>query len=314
MTKKLLSFGRQQTLEPSVSSFPMLFQSLLPMIERLLPKNIEIIVDIEEELNVLIDKGQIEQVIINLIVNAGDAMPEGGKLTITAKRTLIGEDTTSLPQGDYVLLIISDTGYGMDRQTMDKMFDPFFTTKPEGSGTGLGMAVVSDIVNQHKGIIQVESQVNKGSTFSFYLPSSDEDIGCKTPLEVSGNSSDGNESILVVEDNDQVRELADLFLTESGYKVRAAYDGLDALEYFKHHHNEIDIIIMDVVMPRMSGKEVYEKMLQINPKLKVIFTSGYSSKGAYTEFIIDNKLDFIQKPYHTEGLKLKIRNLLDGTS
>ena len=317
MTRKLLAFSRKQAQEPTVSHLPALLQSLQPMIQRLLPKNIDVTFDIEaSKLNVLIDSTQLEQIIINLIVNAGDAMPEGGKLNITSRQEMLDESilcTNSLPVGNYNIVTISDTGQGMSMSTRKKVFEPFFTTKPKGSGTGLGLAVVHSIISKHGGLIQIESELDKGSIFSFYLPCSD--MGLGTPLSrESNNDLSGSESILIVEDNEHVRELVCILLKSIGYKVQTAVDGLAALEYFQFKQKDIDLVIMDVVMPRMGGQEVYKRIREINSSVKVIFTSGYSSEGLHTKFIHGNKLEFIQKPYHNEFLKSRIRKILDETS
>ncbi|MFT5209010.1 MAG: PAS domain S-box-containing protein [Flavobacterium sp.] len=314
MTKKLLAFSRKQVQEPTVSNLPALLESLQPMIQRLLPTNIDVTFDIEiSKLNVLIDSTQLEQVIINLIVNAGDAMPKGGKLNITNRQVMLDESllcANSLAVGNYNIVTISDTGQGMSMRTRNKIFEPLFTTKPEGSGTGLGLTVVHGIISKHNGLIQIESELGKGSVFSFYLPCSDRELGAPLAREASNDMS-GSESILVVDDNVQVRELVCTLLESIGYKVQTAIDGLAALEYFHFNQKDIDLVIMDVVMPRMGGQEVYKRMREINSNVKVIFTSGYSSEGLHTKFIHENKLEFIQKPYHNELLKSRIRKTLD---
>jgi len=322
MTQKLLAFSGKRKLAPKVTNLPALLESLSPMIQRLLPKSIDISFSNKDpNLNVLMDSGQIEQVIINLIVNAGDAMPNGGSLTIASRCQIFDEahiaapieapiDAPTLPMGEYAVISVRDTGQGMTKETIKKIFEPFFTTKPEGSGTGLGMAVVHGIVNQHNGFIRVDSEINNGSTFTLFLPCSNVEVEASlTTAEV--DHLGGNESLLIVEDNTQVRELACLVLEGLGYEIHSAFDGLNALEYYQDHGNEIDLVIMDVVMPRMSGNEVYQRMKAINPKIKILFTSGYSSSGSHTKFIHEENLDFIQKPYHTEVLKIQIRNSLD---
>ncbi|MBL4682627.1 MAG: PAS domain S-box protein [Pseudomonadales bacterium] len=314
MTQKLLAFSGKRKLAPEVTNLPALLESLSPMIQRLLPRSIDIsFSNKDSNLNVLMDSGQIEQVIINLIVNAGDAMPNGGSLTIASSCEIFDEapiDAPTLPKGEYVVISVRDTGHGMTKETIKKIFEPFFTTKPEGSGTGLGMAVVHGIVNQHNGFIRVESEIDSGSTFTLFLPSSNVEVEASLTTEEVDHLG-GNESLLIVEDNTQVRELACLFLEGLGYEIHSAFDGLNALEYYQNHGNEIDLVIMDVVMPRMSGNEVYQRMKAINSKIKILFTSGYSSSGSHTKFIHEENLDFIQKPYHTEVLKIQIRNSLD---
>ncbi|MFT7687287.1 MAG: two-component system cell cycle sensor histidine kinase/response regulator CckA [Candidatus Azotimanducaceae bacterium] len=314
MTQKLLAFSRKQTPEPTISNFPSLLLSLHPMIQRLLPKNIVVTFDIEDSnLNVPIDSSQLEQIIVNLTVNARDAMPEGGELKISCRHEWLDDSsicTHSLAVGSYSIVTVSDSGQGMSMNTRNRIFEPFFTTKPIGSGTGLGLAVVHGIVSEHKGLIQIDSELGKGTVFILYLPSSEKSLGTQISYDATCDLR-GSESILIVEDNAQVRELVSILLKGIGYSVQSAIDGQDAWEYYKFHNDNIDLVIMDVVMPRMGGREVYKRIREVNPYVKVIFTSGYAIDGLHTKFIHENQLEFIQKPYHTELLKVRIRKVLD---
>ncbi len=314
LTQKLLAFSRRQIIEPSVLDLCVLVDGLKLMIQRLLPENINIEFNYSvDSLNVLADGGQVEQLLVNLAVNARDAMLHGGDLNITCYEQEIGEDYFNnhgyADPGIYAVIEVKDTGYGMSEEVKKRIFEPFFTTKPEGSGTGLGMAVVFGIVKQHNGFITVDSEVGEGTTFLIYLPRVDKSV---TEQERKlPSSSGGSEQILVVEDNDQVRDLACLILKGAGYQIHEAADGLEAIEKFRELQNQIDLVVMDVVMPKMGGREVLQKMQSIKPDVKVIFTSGYSNRGIHTNFILEQGLEFIQKPYHTEVLRRKIRQVLD---
>ncbi|MEO2178198.1 MAG: PAS domain S-box protein [bacterium] len=316
MTQKLLTFSRRQVIEPSVTNLHELVEGVRLMIQRLLPENIHIEFRHQDDaMNILADGGQIEQILVNLAINARDAMPEGGELCISSSRKIIDEDYVRLhayaQTGKYAVIVVSDTGFGMSNETQKRIFEPFFTTKPEGLGTGLGMSVVFGIISQHKGFINVKSKKGVGSTFSVFLPiTQDQVVKTKTPStpKVIG----GTENILVVEDNKQVRDLACVTLQDSGYQVFSAVDGTDAIKKFRDLASKIDLVLLDVVMPNMGGREVLEKMRLIKPGIKVIFASGYSEGGIHTDFILEQGLEFVQKPYHSALLLKKVRQILDG--
>jgi len=208
---------------------------------------------------------------------------------------------------------VEDSGFGMSDEVQKRIFEPFFTTKPEGLGTGLGLSVVFGITKQHNGFVTINSEAGKGSVFKVFLPKAEGQVTePKAPFEVT--TIGGHESILIVEDNRQVRDLACIILKEAGYQVFSAVDGLEAISTFREFASKIDLVILDVVMPRMGGLEVLQKMQTIKPDIKVIFTSGYSNQGIHTNFILERGLEFIQKPYHPEWLRKKIRSVLDKSS
>ncbi len=301
MTQKLLAFSRRQIIEPTLIDINDLIDGIDLMINRLLPENIEVDADTEgqEKLPVMADSGQLEQVLINLAVNARDPMPQGGSLNIKATREILDgkfvKDKTYAKEGEYVAIRVSDSGTGMSEDIRKRIFEPFFTTKPEGSGTGLGLAVVFGIVKQHEGLIEIDSQLGTGTIFTIYIPLADAEA--PTPQKVvNRNIIGGHETVCIVEDNIQVRNLARLILKGAGYNVMEAFDGQDALDKFALYKDEIDLVIMDVVMPRMGGREVMNEMQTLRPDIKILFTSGYSESGIHTNFILEEGLEFIAKP------------------
>ena len=317
MTRRLLAFSRQQSIEPSLVYVNDLIDGINLMINRLLPENIEVKIKRADNRNlpVMADAGQIEQVLVNLAVNARDAMKRGGKLTIESSLENIDDDSTRqnslVPSGEYVVIKVADTGSGMSQEIQQRIFEPFFSTKPEGAGTGLGLAVVSSIIKQHQGFINLESLPGLGTTFSIYLPVA---LG-KRRAQGKNNSREivgGSETIFTVEDNAQVRNLTRLILRGAGYEVIEAIDGRDALEKFSRYTDQIDLALIDVVMPVTGGKEVMEEMLKHRPGLKILFTSGYLESEVHTKFIRDTGFGFIPKPYNTYSLRSKVRSILDN--
>ncbi len=316
MTQKLLAFSRRQIIEPELINTNNLILGLELLIDRLIPENINVIFDLEErDLNVMVDSGQLEQVVINLAVNARDAMPKGGILKIgTCIKNVDQRFVSQNPfarEGDFAVINVVDSGEGMSEKIRKRVFEPFFTTKPEGSGTGLGLSVVFGIVKQHEGFIDVISDPGIGTEFAVYLPLSQQET-TPAPPEISRTIMGGNETIFIVEDNIQVRNLARLILIGAGYQVLEAEDGIDALHQFETYKDEIDLVVMDVVMPRLGGKDVMEQMLKERPDIKIIFTSGYSASGIHTNFILEEGLEFIAKPYSTDVLRARVRAVLDG--
>ncbi len=317
MTRRLLAFCRQQYIEPSLVNVNDLIDGINLMIERLLPENIKVKIKRADNRNlpVMADAGQLEQVLVNLAVNARDAMEHGGKLTIESSIENIDDDSnrqnSSVPTGNYVVIKVIDTGSGMSQKIQNQIFEPFFSTKPEGAGTGLGLAVVSSIVKHHKGFINLESQLALGTTFSIYLP-----VAIRKRREPGKSSSrdviGGSETIFIVEDNAQVRNLTRLILRGAGYEVIEAIDGPNALEKFSHIKEKIDLVLLDVVMPGTGGREVMEEMLEYRSDLKILFTSGYLETENHTKFIRDTGFELIPKPYNTNSLRLKVRSILDN--
>jgi len=259
-----------------------------------------------------IDQSQIEQVLLNLYVNAWQAMPHGGDLYLQSENVLLDEERVrllSLNSEKCVKLTIADTGIGMDEATIQRIFDPFFTTKEMGRGTGLGLASVYGIIKNHDGIIEVFSKKGEGATFSIYLPASDKKI--KEEKEMPREVLKGVEMVLLVDDEDSIVDVGEEILHMMGYQVLSARSGKEALELYKKSQATIDIVILDMIMPKMGGEETYDKLKEINPKVKVLLSSGYSIDGKAKEILEKGCDGFIQKPFTIEELSQKIREVLD---
>lgn len=315
LTKQLLAFGRRQVLDKKDINLNELFTSdKIEVLQRILGSHIEIdLIPTKDLGTVHVDPGQIEQVMLNLCLNARDAMPDGGKITIETENVLItGEYCRTHPwaaPGRFILISVSDNGLGMDEETLANIFEPFFTTKKD-KGSGLGLAMVHGIVNQHKGMVQAYSELNRGTTVKIYLPIVERPataIGSKIPEPVTG----GYETILLAEDDERILELAQTVLEEAGYKVLIAKDGAEALRQFKTHPDNIDLIILDVIMPNIGGKETYELIHALDPQVPCLFSSGYSINAIHTGFVLQQGLELIQKPYTPSALLQKIRGMLD---
>ncbi|MCB1691497.1 MAG: PAS domain S-box protein [Pseudomonadales bacterium] len=315
MTHKLLAFSRRQIIEPEIVDVNELIKGIERIIERLLPDSIDVrFIQTLQDATIVADAGQIEQVVINLAVNARDAMKDGGKLVIAVDRRSVVDDEPGhsyrVP-GEYVVVHVEDSGTGMSEDVKKKIFEPFFTTKPEGEGTGLGMSVVFGIVKQHNGFIELDSTPGAGTRFDIYLPSAESDSSIPTrESRTESQTEGGHETILLVEDNKHARDLARLILSGAGYDVVEAGDGVEALDVYDRRKDDIDLIIMDVVMPKLGGREVMNRIRESKPDAKVLFTSGYSSGGIHTNFILEEGLEFIPKPYGADTLKRKVRSLL----
>jgi two-component system, cell cycle sensor histidine kinase and response regulator CckA len=288
------------------------------MLRRLIGENIELVTMLEHELwSIKADPGQIQQVILNLAVNAHDAMPEVGRLTIeTANIELDNENArwnAGVEPGRYVMLAVNDTGCGMDTQTRERVFEPFFTTKEVGKGTGLGLSTVYGIVKQSGGYIWVYSELEKGTTFKIYLPCIEEMADAAPVGHVAEELPQGRETVLLVEDEPLVRRLAARVLREQGYTVLEAADGEEALRVA--HGNaasEIHLLLTDVVMPRMSGREVADHLSRARPRMLVLYTSGYTEDSIVHHGVMDDGVAFLQKPFTPDALARKVREVLDG--
>ncbi len=319
LTRQLLSFSRRQVIDTRPTDLDELLPNLSAMLSRLLPETIDYELRLSKEVNTIeADPGQIEQAIINLAVNARDAMPQGGTLRIETRQVDLDNNFVSTHPGSqigrHVRLRISDTGEGMSEDIVERVFEPFFTTKPDGMGTGLGLSVVFGIVKQHSGFIDVQSQQDKGTRIDLYFPvlSQPAEVHRSAPRADAEGNSRGSETILLVEDEPAVRKLASTFLTRAGYKVIEAVDGEDAVDQFSAHSDEISLALLDVVLPKANGREVMDKIKTVSPELKVLFTSGYSSDGIHTNFILEDELILLQKPYRRDELLEKIREVLDA--
>jgi CheY-like chemotaxis protein len=287
------------------------------MLRRLVPEDIDLRAKITKgDLVVMADKGQIEQVLMNLVTNAKDAMPRGGTLIIDVSPAVMGEQFVHAhgfgEPGDYACVTVSDTGHGMDEDTRRRIFEPFFTTKEVGKGTGLGMAIIYGIIRQHHGYISVYSEKGKGTTFRIYLPLIAEGIKEEQGEQKSEPPPGGTETVLLAEDDEAVRELHRTMLEEAGYRVIEAIDGQDALEKFTEHMEELDILATDVIMPRMNGKILYEEIRKIRPDIKVLFMSGYTKDIIVERGIMDDECSVVTKPVTARKLLTRIRELLDS--
>ncbi|HEV8482638.1 MAG TPA: response regulator [Blastocatellia bacterium] len=317
LTRQLLAFSRKQVLQPKVFDLNSVVSELEKMLQRLIGEDIELrtVLDIEPG-RVKADPGQIEQVIMNLAVNARDAMPNGGKLTIEAKNIHLTEEYThqhiAVDPGPYVMLAVSDTGTGMDEKTQARIFEPFFTSKEAGKGTGLGLSTVYGIVKQSEGDIRVYSEVGRGTTFKVYLPRVDESAQeYKRTTEVEENLH-GTESILLAEDEDIVRRLARQVLEMFGYKVIEAANGGAALLICERQQEPIHLLITDVIMPEMSGPELTDRLIRLRPEMKVLYMSGYTDSAVIHQGVIDEGTNFIQKPFTPSALARKVREVLNS--
>ena len=318
LVNQLLTFSRKRVLEPKVIDLNRVLSDIDMMLRRLIGENVDMSTIPAEALgSVRADPGQIEQVVVNLAVNARDAMPGGGKLTIETANLDIDDSAVSLypvgSPGKYVTLRVSDTGCGMDVNIRSQAFEPFFTTKPPGKGTGLGLSTVYGIVKQSQGHIHLESVVGKGTTFTVYLPrveapAEEQRLTESAPLD----DRKGTETLLVAEDEDLVRDLVRTILTARGYKVLEARDGKESIEIGTSHEGPIHLLLTDMGMPHMSGQEVAKRLTEVRPGIKTLFMSGYredsgnGDEGTYPEAC------FIQKPFRPDALARKVRELLDG--
>ncbi len=317
LTRQLLAFSRQQILEPRVMNFNTLVAGLESLLRRLVGEDIDLVVVPTPGLgSVKADPGQIEQVIINLTVNAQDAMPQGGQLTIETQNVEIDVDYArqhgvAVPPGSYVRLVVSDSGIGMDEATRVRIFEPFFTTKGPGQGTGLGLSTVYGIVKQSQGFIWVYSEVGHGTSFTILLPRVTDEAGT-APARSTPVSSTGTETILLVEDNAGLRRLATRLLEPAGYTVLGAATGEEALRLAERREEPVHLLLSDVVMPGMSGRQLAERLAQTRPGMKVLYMSGYTDDTVVRHGVLDAKVPFINKPFTAAALLRKVREVLDS--
>jgi two-component system, cell cycle sensor histidine kinase and response regulator CckA len=316
LVRQLLAFSRRQVLEMREIDLDEVIADVARMIRRVIGEHIDLTIMAGHDLGtVRADPGQIEQILMNLCINARDAMPDGGTITIETENVRIDEEYCRThawaAPGRYALLSLTDTGCGMDAETMGRIFEPFFTTKPVGEGTGLGLATVYGLVKQHQGLVHVYSEVGRGTTFKIYLPLV-ERRAVAVGDKIEGPPPGGTETVLVAEDESMVCELTRTILEGAGYRVLCAADGEEALRLFEGQADAIDLAILDVVMPGLGGRDVHQRMLAERPDIRVLFSSGYSMNAIHTNFVLDHGLALIQKPFSRETLLHKVRDVLDG--
>ena len=316
LTEQLLAFSRKQVIDPKVIDLNELLADSTKMLGRLIGEDVELVFVPGKNLgSVQVDPHQIEQVLINLAVNARDAMPDGGKLTIETTNVVIDEEYVrnrlEAKPGHYVLLTVSDNGCGMPPEVVEHLFEPFFTTKEKGKGTGLGLSMIYGIVQQNRGFIEVDSEVGVGAAFKVYLPAviGKAESVVKTKKDVLPT---GTETILLVEDEDMVRNLARKVLQRQGYQVLAVERGGKAHELAKDRAVNIDLLLTDVIMPDMNGKQLYETMRALRPDLRVLYMSGYTEDTIAHHGVLEKGINFIQKPFSNESLTRTVREVLDG--
>jgi two-component system cell cycle sensor histidine kinase/response regulator CckA len=316
LTRQLLAFSRQQVLEPAILTLNALVSDMEKMLPRLLGEDIKVDLNLDPALGqVKADQSQLEQVLMNLAVNARDAMPDGGKLTVrTANEVLDLTYTRQHPgskPGRYVVLAVTDTGTGMDPETQAHIFEPFFTTKERDKGTGLGLSTVYGVVKQSGGYIAVDSEKGKGSTFSIFLPRVEQAVEAPEAVSLKTLSVRGSETILLVEDSEPLRKLAHMFLKDNGYRVLTAADGEDALQVAKQHAAPIHLLLTDVVMPGINGRVLAERLGPWQPGMKVLYMSGYTDSFIAGHGVLEQGIHLLHKPFTEETLARKVREVLE---
>ena len=314
LTKQLLAFSRQQVLERRVIDLVGAVSEMQPMIERLIGEDVQFSFSHAEPPQlVLMDPGQFEQIVMNLVINARDAMPGGGRLTLFLDRTrldILEAGELEIAPGPYVMLAVTDTGEGIDADTIDHIFEPFFTTKAPGSGTGLGLSTVFGIVHQSGGAIDVQSVVKKGTTFRVYFPLSGQAAADIEPTTVDAAIGERPSTILLAEDEQGVRAFLEMALKRAGHRVITTSSGTDAIQIASSTAEPIDLLIADVVMPGLSGPDVAGRLRQRHPKMQTLFLSGYSTHSALPNSVTAEPGGFLQKPFTVEALLSKVRERL----
>ncbi len=317
LTNQLLAFSRKQVLQPKVINVSDAVSSLTKMLGRLISSNIELVTRCDEDTWLTkVDPGQVDQVILNLVLNARDAMPLGGRLVLETSNRIIDErqlpDHPEVPQGEYVTLAVSDTGSGMDAETRSHLFEPFFTTKALGKGTGLGLSTVYGIVRQSGGYICVDSEPNRGTVVKVYLPRAAGQGEARKARQEYQPLPLGTETVLLAEDDERVRRLTASVLDQLGYTVLEAADGEEALEAARRHEGEIHLLFTDIVMPKKCGNEIVDEIRRDRPGIKVLYSSGYTGDVAAQQGALDPAIPFLQKPFTPRTLAVKVREALDG--
>jgi two-component system, cell cycle sensor histidine kinase and response regulator CckA len=318
LTSQLLAFSRKQIVAPRVLDLNAVVEGAQKMLRRIVGEDVEFVARLSKPLGqVKADPGQVEQVVMNLVINARDAMPKGGKLVIETSNTKLGEDYARshsfVAPGDYVMLVLSDTGCGMDAETQAHIFEPFYTTKEQGKGTGLGLSTVFGIVKQSEGHINVYSEVGKGTTFRVYFPRIKASVDAVSEERVEAFPVSGTETVLLVEDEPGVRSLALLVLQSNGYTVLAAASPQEALALAAQHLGTIHLLLTDVIMPGLNGRELAIRLVASRPDIKTLFVSGYTADAIGQHGILDAGVAFLPKPFTPHDLLRKVRQTLDGT-
>jgi len=316
LTRQLLTFSRQEVIQPQVMSLNELIAGTGKMLQRLIGEQVALALAVAPDAgSVRVDPGQVEQVIMNLAVNARDAMPNGGRLMIESRNVEVpvsgpGASLLDAP-GRYVVLVVSDNGIGMDAQTQARIFEPFFTTKGLGKGTGLGLATVYGIVRQSGGHIEVYSEPGRGTSFKVYFPRVDEAVEAPATAAAAPEDPQGNETILLVEDEAKLRPLIHRILERKGYTVLSAAEGAEALDIVARHQGPIHLVLTDVVMPGMNGRELAERVTKLRPEIRVLFMSGYTDDAIVHHGVLEAGMQFIEKPFALAALARKVRQVLD---
>jgi two-component system cell cycle sensor histidine kinase/response regulator CckA len=318
VTRQLLAFTRQQFLQPQLVDINMVVAEMEKMLRHSLGEDKQLEFRLSPDAGQMrADRGQLEQVLINLVLNARDALDDHGRVTIETACTTWDEayaerhGGVDIPLGRYVMLAVSDTGCGMDREVQQRIFEPFFTTKPIGQGTGLGLSTVYGIVKQSGGFVWVYSEPGQGSVFKVYLPEARTAHPPETPVLPVNPPRGGSETILVIEDEDVVRSLASRGLRDHGYTVVEAKNGAEALRYVREHPRNLDLVICDVVMPEMGGRELGQHLAMFDPDLPVLYMSGYTGDDVFQRGLLDPGAPFQQKPFSPGTLASKVRSMLD---
>ena len=319
LTRQLLAFSRQQVLALAVLNLNSLISEMQKMLPRLIGEDIEIVMALDPAIGrVKADQGQLEQVIMNLAVNARDAMPDGGKVVITTTNVSLDEAWTRLHPGskvgDYVMLAVADTGTGIDSETLAHIFEPFFTTKERGKGTGLGLATVYGVVKQSGGYVSVESAPGKGASFQIYLPRIEEPVSVAEPVAPIVEAFRGAETILLVEDADALRKLTHMLLEQHGYRVLVAANGAAALQLVEEKPESINLLLTDVIMPGLNGRALAGRLQLRQPGLKVLYMSGYTDDAIADHGVLAAGIQLLHKPFSEENLIHKVREVLDADS
>jgi len=317
LTRQLLAFSRKQVIQPDIISMNTLIKNFEKMMVRMIGEDVFMEILLDQDLgHIMADIGQMEQVIMNLAVNAKDAMPMGGRFTIeTANIDLVRNHFQSYgvknPPGSFVMMTVKDTGIGMDKDIQKRIFEPFFTTKAKGRGTGLGLSTVYGIIKQNNGFIFVESELNKGTVFKIFLPITRGKKLEKRRTQIVSSNLNGSETILLVEDDDTLRKLTCKILKSRGYTVLDAFNGEDALKKSRMHIGSIHLMLTDIVMPGMSGSDLAEFVSALWPEMKLIYMSGYIDNPVVRQSVMDKEVEFLQKPFNLETLLIKVRQILD---